>query len=393
MIRHLSRSLVLGSLLVLSSPLQTAKGGTLPCKDALLDKTKQFAHDLKQSKGASLMFKKAPVSRNTKWAGFLSKRVVPNDKSRLLHLINYLPDKFGKFLSGRDEFTLTPINGLYNITIDKPVKYLSGKLFRTTVEPSFFVKFAFIVAVGIGAYSQVEAAYQNQVDGNITSQIQIQRALYEEALHWDFRFNGVKRDYERGYLNREQALEKVFFVSLSYLEYFDHLSKIDEFTDLEANLKLQDHYLFQHLTSLLNEGVVDYPGYYVPHESIGQLNNSQKLALFINAHELYLKYQLIIEMFNNSEVYQLSYRDELLDRLVKEIEEDPFTEKVKALYKEELLTQNEVTYILQENAFWMRKFKDWQVLNITRLQISEDGFSQKPLTIDVIQEEILTSYL
>ncbi len=360
----------------------------------LWQKTKSYGQEVVMTRGRRLILK--PVDEtpgSTRWLGLLSQQILTHDqpgfRSYWSRLFNFVPKKIGNILAGDDRFHFTPFTGIYNITMRRPVGFLTRRIFGTQYEPAFFFKFPVTIALSIGIFLGVDAAYQSKLQNHIQLEITTHAVEYNQAIQSDYRYNNLRVAVEKGELTLEDAQREAYLISLAYSQYFQHLGSQSGKPTLDSEMTLIDHYLFSHLKPVIENGVVDADGYIVPTESKGPLSESQIMSLFQNSHLRYLKYQIIIEKIQDSELYQKMKLDSEFSEIIRSIEDDPFSKTLIGLFEQNQITSAQLQRYLQEDTYWQNRFQDWTTLGVTRLQSEDNQFSDQPLTIDIVRDEIL----
>lgn len=357
-------------------------------------KTKNYGREVLDSRGRRLFLKSVEEDGNqTKWYGLLTKQEPDFTKKGvskyLSSIINYLPKKIGGLLARDSQYRLTPFSGLYNVTMQKPVGYLTRKLGGTKFEPAFFFKFPVVLALSIGVYLGADAVYQSKLQGHINTEITNHSIQYEKIISSDFRYNKIRVALEKGEISQEESQREAYMISLAYSQYFQFRDSQSKQPTVESESSLLDHYLFAHLKPVIENGVSKADGYKVPKSSLGPLSESQILDLFQNAHIRYLKYQIVVEMLKGSDLYQKMKLDPHFSEVVRRIEDDPFARKLMSLHERGTISADQLQIYLQEDIYWQNRFQDWETIGVTRLKLEGDKFSDQPLYIEDIRNEIL----
>ena len=362
--------------------------------NSFIQRAKGYGREVLDSKGRRLFLKSVETDDgDIMWSGFL-KRHEPNFKktgvrSYLSHILNYTPRKVGGLLSGNTGYTFTPFNGIYNVTFRQPVIYLSRNLTGTEFEPAFFFKFPPVLALSISAYIGADLAYQAELERHIEDEISQHSAQYDNMIRSDFRYRRIKQSLKNGEITQEEARREAYMIGLAYAQYFQYRDAQSSKPTLESEMDLLDHYLFVHLKPVIENGVAQAKGYKVPDRALGSIDESQILSLFQNSHQRYLKYQIIIEMVEESELFFQMKESPQFKDVIASIEDDSFTIILYELLDQGLITSQELKGYLQEDAYWKNRFQDWQTIGVTRLRFDGKNFLDVPLTIEDIRAEIL----
>ncbi|MNT16949.1 hypothetical protein D3C72_1520760 [compost metagenome] len=234
--------------------------------------------------------------------------------------------------------------------------------------------------------------YQNRLDAHVRHEISSNAQAYEHSIQTDYRYNKIKQALNKGEITHEEAQREAYLISLSYSSYFEYRASNKEAPTLAGEMKLIDHYLFVHLKKVITEGVEKLPlesGYRIPDSAAGPLKDGQKMELFANAHQRYLKYQIIQEMVADTPMWKEIRTSDQLKNIVDAIVNDPFTKELVTLKEQGKINEGELQSYLQEDAYWQNKFQDWNTLGITRLQNENGQFINQPLTLSDIRQEVL----
>jgi len=193
-------------------------------------------------------------------------------------------------------------------------------------------------------------------------------------------------------MTKDQAYREAYLISLAYSQYFKYRDSNQNEFKLESELKLLDHYLFEHLKPIMFNGIQKSmfgDDYFVPAESIGLLTDDQKILIFKNAYQRYLKYQIIVELVNQSELWKQMLKSENMQHLIQPILLDPFTIELMSLYKNGRISSNQLQSYLQEDMYWQNRFLDYDILGIKKYKKINGISSNHFLTLADIREEIL----
>ncbi len=355
----------------------------------------QYSTEVRDTLGARILFR-AQNNKTPIISHHFFHRVDPNLPSPGLR--NYLrsmtqtPSRLlARAMTGRQDLRLTPLSGLYHVGIRQPVVVASRYLTGREYEPSGFFKFTSVLATTVFISMQLTTAYDSallhEIDVNIAEYSQ---SLDQEILE-DFRFRNIKQQLSSGRVDIEAARKEAYYLHIAYNQYYSYRDHYIKPVNLQDELSLLPHILFSHLTSVIENGVQPAEGYLIPEENLGALTDVQKLALFQNTHELYFKYQLIDALLGGSDLIEALSRDSLTAPVLQEVTESAVYQRIQIGLAAGALTLEQARYFLQEDAFWVSRFKDWDVLGVTRLSRDDaNKYTNEPLTIEIIQNEILS---
>jgi hypothetical protein len=363
---------------------------------SFVQRIRNYSREVRDTKGVRLFLKDFQPHDVTKWQGFLTKNRIDANESKFgryfLAITQYVPRKLGEAFSRESGYLFTPLMGLYNVTVKKPTVYLTSKLTNRKKEPAFFIKIPAIIAMSLSVYIPADMVYQNRLDAHVQSEIASNAAAYDHAIQSDYRYNKIKTSLKNGEITKEAAEHEAYLMSLAYSSYFEYRNSQTSEPNLKSEMGLINHVLFVHLRSVMTDGVTKLnpkTGYLVPDKAVGELSESQKLELFANNHQRYLKYQLIQEMVGKTEVWQEIVQSEKLRTVVDSITQDPFTKELLQLREQGLISDGQLQSYLQEDAHWQNKFQDWNVLGIQRLKNINGEYVNQPLTLSDVREEVL----
>jgi hypothetical protein len=399
---HVSALLLLLGMAVFYAPSSSYASGSA-CEKVLLaepstfwQRTKNYASEVRDTNGVRLFLKDSQASDPTKWHGFLTKYRLDPSESRFgkyyLAIMQYVPRKLGEAFARESGYLFTPFMGIYDVIVKKPVEYLTTKFSNRKKEPAFFLKVPSILALSLSMYIPADMVYQNRLDAHIQSEITSNAPAFEHSIQNDYRYNKIKQALNKGEITHEEAQKEAYLVSLAYSSYFDYRASSSEAPTLQSEMKLIDHFLFAHLKKVITEGVEKMDsesGYRIPDSAVGPLKDAQKMELFANAHQRYLKYQIIQEMVGDTAMWKEISTSGKLKGLADSIANDPFTKELVGLKAQGKITEGELQSYLQEDAYWQNKFQDWNTLGITRLKNDDGQFIDQALTLSDIREEVL----
>lgn len=362
-----------------------------------LNHVKNYGHEIIQTRGLRLFLKNNKSEQDaTKWYGLLTKQKIDINQSRFISyftdIVEYVPRKLGQTLSRENGYLFTPFDGLYNLTFRMPIEYFTSKFFNRKLEPAFFLKIPVILALSFSMSHQLDVVYQNQLENHLKTEISDHSKEYDKIIQSDYRYRKIKNAIQSGQMTRDQAYREAYLISLAYSQYFKYRDSNQNEFKLESELKLLDHYLFEHLKPIMFNGIqksMFSDDYFVPTESIGLLTDDQKILIFKNAHQRYLKYQIIVELVNQSELWKQMLTSEKMQQLIQPILQDPFTVELMNLYKNDKISRDQLQTYLQEDMYWQNRFLDYDILGIKKYKKINGISSNHFLTLADIREEIL----
>ena len=83
------------------------------------------------------------------------------------------------------------------------------------------------------------------------------------------------------------------------------------------------------------------------------------------------------------------FRTEFQKSLVRfcGVAKDPYAQFLFDLHKSGKLTDKQLAFQLQEDAFWQTRFLEWEVLGVKKVKKVDGKYSQEPLTVQDIRSE------
>lgn len=361
------------------------------------DRVKAYGREVVATRGVRLLLKDSQSHlEDTKWLGVLTKEQIGAHPGKIRRyfsaIIHYVPRKLGSWMSRESGYRFTPFSGIYNVLVRKPIEYVSQKFSNRKMEPSMLLSFSLIMAATIPVFEKIDAQYQKALVEHRHSEIVNHASDWDRLLRSDYRFHETRRALEKGKISQEEAYAQAYEMSQAYNYYFEYRDGNDTQPTVESELPLLKHKLFVHLRGVVTNGVQKMglkEGYVVPDSAVGPLSDAQILNLFGNTHQLYLKYQIISEMVDNTELWHKVKASSKMKDLVASLTQDPFIHELYQLRDQGRITIDDLKYYIQEDAYWQSRFQDYQVLGVTRLKKENDTYINEPLTLSDIREEVL----
>lgn len=364
-----------------------------PCA-RILEHVASYGKDVLQTRGARLFIK--PQSHPRRAFGFLKSGTPhfippPQGKWRqyFRSVVEFIPLRIGSWLAREPGFKFAPLSGLYGFFIDAPIGWASQKWASQRKESAFFLKIPISLSLIIGAFDAYDEQYQRALQDHIADQISANAEAFDAQIEADFRYHTVREALRQGRLTQAEARQAAYQVSLAYSQYYTYRDANTKPLELETELAFLDHYLFVHLKNVIDDGVAPMEGFIVPKQSEGSLTAAQKLALFDVTHDLYLDYQIAVELAHDSPLAGDMRASDLLAAQVHRIEQDPFFQAMKMSYIKGEITFAQFLYTIQEDLYWQSKFKYWEIVGIIRLKHDGQSFTHEPLTLLDIRKELV----
>jgi len=143
------------------------------------------------------------------------------------------------------------------------------------------------------------------------------------------------------------------------------------------------HPIFQHIRTISHEGVPKIAGYAYHDDFRPNLDDDQIRTLLDLTHSLYGTYHVIEIMVREPNHPMEPVSKELADTIRK----DPFAGFLFELRRREVITDGQLIFRLQEDAFWQTRFLEWETLRMTKLRKEDGVYTETPLTLDDIRHE------
>lgn len=344
------------TLLTLQAPV--AQAGT--CSD-WLDGVTHYVHEMRATKGARLFIKDQAPSHE-RLLGFVTEDHRQPKPWRAWATLLPVRKSLGRWLTGDPSTRFTPLLGVQNVLVDKPVDSVIHRLAGPRKQGTFLTKFPVLVAWVLLAHTYViDPVTDFTFDYRVQSQIETHQKTFDRLIQSDFRFELIREQLARHEIDNAEAERQAYMISEAYTNYYSYRDYYRGKFSLADNMKLLDHYLFESLRPVM-EGEVEVPSDF--HRLDGfepHLDDARKQALFQLTHQLYFQYQ-IIETYTQGQT-----RPTDLAVLLAQLDHDEFTVKLKALRQARQITADQFHHALQERAFWNYRLKCYQTLRIERV--------------------------
>jgi hypothetical protein len=369
-------------------------------RDAYQERLAPFLKEVRDTRGLSLILK--PYEATPAFDE------IPLSNSRFRRVLTRARWIFG---------AVNPFNLTYRYGIKLPLGWVTQKKLGTRLMLTRWVLVLGSIFVFNRAYDAfVETPFQKALDNKLESTIQSNERSISDYILWDYRFTELKSDYlqsvDRPEL-RKQVLKAAYLSETAYSQYYQFLGGTiaglkTQFPNLDsagfrARLAtqlssdetwaiLQDFVLFGDLRSLFEHGVTREltEGFAVKPEVINRkLTREQKRDLMMIKNELYVEYETISNAYSTTADFR---PDPAQLQAYDKIRNSPFALQLEEKLRAERLPARRIVSYLQEDAYWRSQFRMWKVLGVVRLQATPDGFSNEPLTNDLIRSETLNTF-
>lgn len=219
-------------------------------------------------------------------------------------------------------------------------------------------------------------------------------AYFNQLIDQDFRFLSIKEStFDPGAVALDPRLKsisiqkrlKAYNLQKSYMDYYLEYSKIKNSKDLsleDEESEFGSNPLFAHLNFFFENGVTQYPGAYVALQNQGPINDIKKKKLFELTHEMYNEYlaaEVLIYAKDQKNFIQQS-------PLAKSIYNDPYTQKLLVLYKEKIMSKDQLLYFIQEDIQDAYYFSLFDTLKITNFKSKDGKYTNEPLTLNDLRD-------
>ncbi|MCB0385957.1 MAG: hypothetical protein KDD43_11235, partial [Bdellovibrionales bacterium] len=232
------------------------------------------------------------------------------------------------------------------------------------------------LALFIPLYMVFDANYVKGLENNRAAIVLEHRGTYEQMIDKDWRFNYVKDLRDAGRYTEQQAREEAYNLQFAYNQYYSYRNGRDTSLTVEEARGLSEHLLFAHLQRLFAEGVKPLPGFEVPNKALGPLKDNQILEITDHNQLLYLKYQILDEIYlvaQGGSLPTLLEASAELHRQHDAIVTDGFYIQVRQLESSGQLKADQAKYILQQDFWWQTRFAEWDVLGIKPMRGETPG--------------------
>ncbi|MCB9082689.1 MAG: hypothetical protein H6624_00010 [Bdellovibrionaceae bacterium] len=355
----------------------------------------QYWREVKESKGVRIVLTEGRPEdlAHIEYAGFLTRNAQYMAQGRIRryfqNILQFVPRRLigtlrgeqgrvrGAFL-GDPTFSFTPWRGLHFVALDLPAAYFGGlKQGKLTIKrPTMLTSFLAGLAVIVPLYMVFDASYIKGLENNRTEIVLEHRGEYQRMIESDWRFNYIKDLRDAGRYTEQQAMEEAFNLQFAYNQYYSYRNAKDSSLTVEEARGLSEHLLFAHLQRLFSDGVREIPGFEVPNQALGPLKDQQIVEITSHNQLLYLKYQILDEIFllgKGSSLPQLLEASADLHRQHDSIVSDGFYQTVRRLEASGRITAETAKYLLQQDFWWQTRFAEWDVLGIKPLRGGESG--------------------
>ena len=282
-------------------------------------------------------------------------------------------------LLGDPNFSFTPFRGLHFTILEVPAALASGfgKGRLVIKRPTILTSFIASLAVIIPLYLYMDTNYIKGLEGVRTQVVQKYETNYEDYVTYDWRFHEIKRMRDdMKIITPREALEKAYNYQFAYNEYYRYRNDRKQSVTVDEAKDMTDHLLFAHLRILFFDGVTDFPGFEVPTATKGPLSDAQVVKVFKHNENLYLKYQVLDELYkaNNSKPLQLLLKQsEELTHHYQDIIGDRFYMTVRNLESQGHVNSKTAIGLIQQDFWWQTRFAEWDTIGVKLLRNGTPG--------------------
>lgn len=382
--------------------------------------SKLFDTRSRLQKAATLFIKDAPTHvLETKRLGFATKISSNHDKSKIFKAIEYtfdfIPNQLGHLITLDRSFTFTPFKAIDEWTLDKPAHFVSQKISGKKKELGFLSKLPIWVMMSVATWNVIDQkifwpAAEKEASERILEITNTQSAYFDKLIDTDFKFRQIKQQrdetlplakpLEYNGKNLESYIETPVVRSrfLAYglkQEYSKYFETYREQTQRNGVLSLKQNQevfgtnpLFAHLDFFFGPEAKHAPGSYVAPQHRGPITDKQKEKLYNLTHLLYAKYITLEIMLNTKTDIQTLIKKSALAR---DIYNDPYTQELYKLRNQGRITQEELKYFLEEDAYFKYYMSIFETLHITNFKEVNGNYTNEPLTLNDLRTSRLES--
>jgi hypothetical protein len=356
-------------------------------------KIREYLVEVANTRGRRVFLKDSkPTLQDSRWAGVFRYSEPRTRKSitgkRSSQIANAIPSVISRSLFKDPNYRFTPFAALYDATIRSPVHMATGRWGPRQLELTSVSHFIVSSALGMLGYTAIDSAYAKSLEAHINSTIEASHEDYSWLIENDYRFTEVKRDREKGEMTPGQLDQEAYRINLAYNQYYSYRQSNPSDGTLEAEMKLSQHYLFFDLLGVIEDGITNKPGFFIPESAKGSISETQAIALFESHHRLYLEYEIVAELSKNITRFDHSANADLHAMLL-EIQDHDFYRHLLNLKNKKQIDEGQFRSLVQEDCYWRAKFREWAIVGVQKLKKQDGQYTNTPLLIDDIRTEIL----
>lgn len=381
--------------LLLSSARSFAKENKISCLKRNLssliagsvDNARSYASEVRSTRGLRLFFK-TDAGADERVLGLLSAANPSEHKLSMANITQYIPRKVTQRYLGK-AYDLNPLN-IPNHLANAPVRYLSARLGQK-MQLTLLAMLPLDFYLGYKAYNAFDGIYQAQLRKKFDRMIEEHAREYDSLIQNDYRFKDIKIYLQDGKLTPLQSREAAQQLLATYNNFFEYMQNGYAKDSPQERLdKLSNHPLFSNLSEVLNKGIPeDAPGFRREANAPAHVTPEIAEELLGTNFLLFEKYQIMPELVKNSTSFQNMIKAPGRKDLINSISAAPYTKTLQGLHRENKISQEQLIYRLQEDAFWQNKFQLWQAVGLVRLKKINGQYTDEPLTLDDIRRESL----
>lgn len=355
--------------------------------------TVKYAKEVVQSRGRRILLKEVAngPEPDTRYLHLLT---LHSDEDTGVHfllrnhftdLVQYIPRKITKSMLGKG-YDLTPIKAFHHWIIRPPTRWVTTRAFGKEMDWTLPV----YLMGGFGGWT-VAWNYIDEVDEDLklrkmVNELAVHAPEWDKIIESDIRYQDIKRALAEGELTPDEARIAAGMHNEMLFAYYDFMVKNPN----SLPEPFMDSPLFERVKNWKETGVPQIEGYrYLPGFS-SAVDESQINELTQHTHRtLALLEILSIWISHPEEIQKMAKKNKSIQKILSELQNDPFTKKLEHFRKTGKITQAKLLYYLQEDVEWQRNFAEWKILRVQKLRKSNGKYLTVPLTLEDIRQETL----
>lgn len=343
------------------------------------------------SKGVRV-FLKPPEVEAPDHSGFWAPYVAPTSHWRIVRGLHHLVDihrwpvRLATYLKGGQAYDFTPLRGITHHTVKRPTRWISAGL-GWKRDPTLAVTLPLELVLGAIPWIIYFNWADDEIKKKAVASVQEHGEEWEKLMQSDFRYQTFLNARHEGVLTDEKAKVAVAIMNQMNAEYFKKRSE-EASADPEEQ---KEYYLglpaFSDIDEVRETGF-DRPGFVklAKFEEIPSETTIQKLM--DSRHDLMLTQERVHQWVHKPAEEQ----GEGFKKAISAIEQDPHVQELVALKRQGVISQNELSFRIQEDYFWRDRFAEWEILGVQKLKKSGGKFTDQPLTLKDIRTELRAEF-
>lgn len=350
-----------------------------------------YYEDFRKTWGLRLLFSPAKERSGEALLGVFTT-TKPTEKrwyrTPISSVIQAVPKLVSKKITGTS-YDFTPFK-IINAIPNKLIGGISQKIGQKR-ELSLLVTLPVEFYIFYKIYDYFDQKYKRKLQLKLEDQVKIFSKEYDKLIREDFRFKDIYEYLQEGKITEDQSRVAAQQLLAIYNNYYRYMEKDYSDEKLETSTdKLLHSPLFYNLNQVVTKGVPENEeGFQRKSTKSAIMNLDLKTQLLAVNHILFEKYQLIPELVNNTSIWRQMAEVKERKEMAEAILSDPFIKKLKELKNSGKISQAQLIYAVQEDAFWQSKFQMWDLSGLIRLKKVSGKFTKEPLTLNDIRKETI----